>query len=347
MLLTTKIALVIMFSVGFLEVSSRVVHRFKPPLLPYYFEDGATMLPANTDLTVSFTKGTATRYVTDAWGARVGDPALARQRLKDGVFIIGDSQMLGYSVEFRDTFASRLALELTGDAYAARILGAPASHPGTFLPALHKYAPSKLEKQRLVIVGLNLGNDLDELYDEGLSVTHENDPFGKWLLTRSYIYMDAILIRSHWLNPGNNPLGINPIFYMLDSQERVILAREAIRILDELLNRPEIEAEHKLLVIIPADVQLDPAEFSKYRIYYNSDSEFEKWNRRTFALAGTMNALEEYISRQMEQRGHRVIRLSKLIHPGAKPAELFDSTSHHLTVSAHALLAGAILESQR
>jgi hypothetical protein len=345
--LAIKIAVVTVLALAFLELSSRVIHAFKAPLLPYYFEDGATMLPANADLNVSFVRGVTTRYTTDAWGARIAEPAAANQRPKEGVFVLGDSQMLGYSIDFHDTLASKLALALTGDANDARILAAPASHPGTLRPSLDKYAPSKLERQRLVIVGLNLGNDLDELYDEGISVTHENDPLNKWLLPRSYIYMDMMLVRSHWLQPGNYPIGVNPIFYMLNSQERVVLAREAVRIFDELLTNPKIEADHKLLVIIPADVQLDPAMFLKYRRYYSSEVEFDKWNRQAFALAGTMNALEEYIARQMEQKGHHVIRLSKLVTEESRPADLFDSTSHHLTAAAQARLASVILKELR
>lgn len=342
--LALKIALVLVFSLAFLELSSRAIHTFKAPLLPYYFEDGATMLPANADLNVSFLRGVTTRYVTDAWGARIGERPAAAQGPKEGVFVIGDSQMLGYSIDFRDTFASKLAFALTGDANAARILAAPASHPGTFAPSLQKYARSKPERQKLMIVGLNLGNDLDELYDEGISVTHENDPLNKWLLPRSYIYMDMVLVRSRWLRPGDYPIGVNPIFYMLNSQERVILAREAVRILDGLLTDPKIEADHKVLVIIPADVQLDPAVFLKYRRYYSSDVAFDKWNQQAFALAGTMNAIEEYLARQFEQRGYRVIRLSKLVTQENQSVELFDSTSHHLTSTAHALLASAILK---
>jgi hypothetical protein len=226
-------------------------------------------------------------------------------------------------------------------------VGAPASHPGTFRTSLHKYASPKLEKQRLFVVGLNLGNDLDELYDEGVNVTHERDPLGAWLLTNSYLYMDMVLIRSHWLQQGDYPLGINPIFYMLDAQERVILAREAVRCLDELLTDSAIEADQKVIVIVCADIQLDPAEFLKYRRFYSTTAEFDKWNQQVFALAGTMNALEEYISKQLEERGHRVVRLSKLISPDMPPKVVFDSRTHHLSVKAHEAVAQAIVDSLR
>jgi hypothetical protein len=344
--MTVRVILAVAVCLAVLEMPPRVIHWWKAPLLPYYFEQGATMLPRNYDSKVSFYGSPTVRYTTDSWGARISHPALANERLQDGVFVVGDSQMLGYMVDFHQTFASRVASALTGDADAARLLAAPASHPETLGPALHEYAPLKLEKQRLAVVGLNLGNDLDEMYDNAITGKHQTGALEKWLLRNSFLYMDMVLLRSHWLKPGNAPPGINPIFYMLDAQERVILAREAARVLDELLNDPAIEADHKVLVIIPADIQVDLAAFLKYRRYYSSEAEFNKWNQQVFAAAATMNAVEEYVARQMERRGHRVIRFSKLVPQGGA-AGLFDETSHHITAEGHALLAQAILDAVR
>lgn len=331
------------FSAGFIELASRAIHFGKSPLLPYYFERGAALLPSGMDLKASFYGLPENRYVTDAWGARISDPALASSRPGKGMFVVGDSQVLGYMLDFDDTFASKVAKAALGGPQHARILASPANHPETYSTALEEYAPQGLERQRLAVVGLNLGNDLDEMYSEALNWSRDSSPpLSRWLLTHSFLYMDWVLFKSHVLQPGEEPLGINRIFYMLAPDERVILARETVRTLDTALRK--LPADQVMVLIIPADIQLDPKEFLKYRRYYHCDDEFEPWNAAAGEVGAVMNSLETYIAGQLERKGYRVLRLSQLAAgQNSKSDPLFDKTSHHITARTHGLIANAIL----
>ena len=334
--------LIPVLSAGLLELASRIVHLGKAPLLPYYFDHGAALLPPAVDLWASFYGRPANRYTTDAWGARIASPRLANDRLQRGVFVVGDSQALGYMSEFEETFASRVAEAILGEPNAARILAAPANHPETYISALDHYAPAGLEHQRLAVVTLNLGNDLDEMYSEGLAWSRERThPLSAWLLTHSFAYMDCILIRSHRVRGDDDLIGVNKILYMLEPDERIILARQAVERLLELIAR--IPADRQVVLIVPSDLQVNPAELEKYRRYYRSAERFEELQQNAAAFAGMMNAVENYIARRLESGGREVVRFSKLASKRASLV-LFDDSSHHLTPTAHEMITRAILE---
>lgn len=204
------------------------------PLLPYYFKEAAALLPAGSNFTVSFYGGPSTLYVTDAWSARIAEASMAGVRLTGGIFVIGDSQPLGYALDFHETFPSIVAGGLVGNRDAARILAAPSNHPATYQSMLNRYGADPLPRQRLVIASLNLGNDLDEMFMEGWYWARENStPFNRWMALHSFVFNDLRLIRANWLVPGNSPAGVNPVCFMMAPDERVVLAREAVTCLSE------------------------------------------------------------------------------------------------------------------
>src|ERR1043165_2769038 len=290
------------------EAASRTIHRHGAPLLPYAFAQHAALLPANLDLYTSFNWLPPNRYITDAGTARIGNPALADTPPGRGVFVIGDSQMLGYMVDFRQTFPSLLARQLYGSSDNARVLAAPADHPGSYDAMLDHYAGPGTLKPRLLIVGLNLGNDLDELYGEGLNDSRSRtSALQFWFMRHSYAYMDWILIENHVLRAPPEPPGVNPILYMLTPDERIELARQTIDYIEGILRSPRIDAERAVVVITPADYQVDPNEFDKYRQYYTTEAEYERWERNIVAFAAMMNALETYIANDLVKRGHAVV----------------------------------------
>lgn len=98
-----------------------------------------------------------------------------------------------------------------------------------------------------------------------------------------------------------------------------------------------------MVVVFPSDYQVDPREFAKYRMYYRSQSEFDKWNQQIPALASMMNALEEYIAGKLKERGFSVVRFSQVAAEQRAATALFDRGSHHLTPAAHRMLSAAVL----
>jgi hypothetical protein len=329
-------------SVGILELVARGIQLNRLPVLPYFYEGGATVLPGDADLDVWFRGYPPTRYVTDGRGARVADRARGAVRPRRELLVLGDSQALGYMLDFQETFASRVAARLTGDSGAARILAAPASTPASLVPALRRYAAGGLERQRLAVVTLNLGNDLDEMYLEARGQLRE--PAGatrRWLMLHSFLYMDGVLASARLASRNETAAGVNPILYLLQPAERVALARATADGLARLV--AEVPADRKLVVVVPQDVQVDPNELQKYQRYYRDAAEWSRWSARRHDVARMMNALEDFICRELAARGQRVIRLSKLAAARRTGAPLFADTSHHMTAAAHELIADAIV----
>lgn len=340
-----QIVVVSICSVFLLEGATRTFHGFRAPLLPYRFDHGAARLPPNLNLRAAFGAHPSNQYVTDAWGARIERPVLALSRLREGVIALGDSQILGYMLNFEDTFSSLVAAHLIGNREAARLLAAPANHIENMREALEQYNASGAEAQRLLIAGVNLGNDLDEMYSEAMYWTRYHSSYlDDWMLTHSFLWMDWTLIRTQHIPTTSDPVGVNRILYMLDSPERVCLAREAVRTLEEFLDSPSVNAQQKIVVIIPADIQIDPKQFQKYRRYYGGDKEFDLWDKQMAGFAEMMNAIEEYMAAELGRHSRIVIRLSKVVgtHPAAD--RLFDNSSHHLTAESNRLLAQAIVD---
>jgi hypothetical protein len=322
----------------------RLVHRGAAPLLPYSFRDGRPSLPSRLDLRVSYYGQPVNHYATDAGGARVADATLAARDPTGDVLVVGDSQALGYAIDFEHTFASRVAARLIGDARAARILASPAMDPELAGPAVDRYRAGRKDRPRLVLLTVNLGNDLEELFLSGLG--ERGSTSGRahsWLVENSFLYMDLILFRSHRLFPDPTPAGVNLTLITLRPDERVVLAREVDRLLAELAARFP-DASRIAVVIIPTDVQTDPAEFKKYRPYYGTDAEFTQWDRQAESLADMMSAVEDYLAGLLERRHLTVFRLTEMAD-GVVPAQaLFDRSSHHLTDRAHTLIADRIVE---
>jgi len=337
-------AAVVCFAGAFLETVSRVIHLGRYPLLPYYFDASVARLPANRDMKVSFYGGLAHRFVTDSGGARIADPSMAKTNSPNGVFAIGDSQALGYTVDFKQAFPSLVAASLTGDSSNARILAAPAVTPEDFPSMLRDYGHARagVIHQKLFIAVINLGNDLDEIYEEGLNPSPvRTSDRERFLISNSFTYMDWVLLRSHRLINSNEPMGIDPILYMLDPDERIVLAREVADNLDSFLKTVDVAGQNKLIVIIPSDFQVDRREFLKYRRYYRSTASFESWDKRVPAFEEMMNSIESYMADRLTGRGYEVVRFSQL--DGIHDSEVFDESSHHLNATGHGLLAAGIL----
>jgi hypothetical protein len=339
----SAVVIVVCLGAIVLEAASRIVHLGKYPLLPYYFEAGAPRLPGNCNIRVSFYGAPTNQFVTDAGGARIADAPSSMTSLKTGVFVIGDSQALGYTVEFKQTFASLVAAQLTGDPANARILAAPAVTPEAFHSMLNNYEGGRIPQQKLFIAVVNLGNDLDEIYAEGLNPSPvRTSSQERFLLQHSFTYMDWVLLRSNRSTNPNEPAGVNPILYMLAPDERIVLAREVVDNLDSFLKTAAANADNRIVVIVPSDFQVNRREFLKYRKYYRSNSYFASWNDRIPVFAQMMNSVENYMADRLKNQGYTVVQFSQL--KGIHDSEVFDDSSHHLNANGHRLLAAGITQ---
>jgi hypothetical protein len=330
-------------SMCLLELSARLIHKGRLPILPYAFDNGVPYLPACSDSQVSFYGSPSIRYMTDAGGARIGTPRLRHVPPANGVLVLGDSQALGYMLEFDESFGSLVAAKLCGNTNAARLLAAPANHPGFFEETLKRYSTHGLDRQELFILAINMGNDLDELYAEvSLPEPRNTRAAYAWLQCHSLAAMDLVLLKARREQARERRAGVNPILYLLDSAERIILARQVVRYVVQAL--AQARANHKLVLIIPADIQFDPEQMAKYRRYYSDEEGFRSMFVRRNEFAGMLRAIEQYIAAKLIEQGVCVLRFSELAANWNSVEGIFDENSHHLTAASHRLLADAILK---
>ena len=331
-------ALILVVCAGAIEIGSRLAHRGVAPMLPYQYAEGVAQLIPGSDLRAAFSGRPANRYVVDPGGARLAAAVDRSSPLRAGVLVVGDSQALGYMLDYEQTFAALVATAVASQAEMSRILAAPASQPDMFLQALKRYRPFLEGRQRLAIVTLNLGNDLDEMYLAGISsVSTDFD----WLWAHSFAYMDWVLLFSSNVRGEDDLIGVNNVIRKLSSGERVVLARAAADRLLETLNA--LDADEKIVVIVPADYQYDPAQMRKYGQYYTNKTVFGWVLHEAGEYAATMNVLEDYIARRLADSGVKTVRFSGGALAGRDAIDLFDGASHHLTPSAHRAIAREIL----
>ena len=338
--------LAVPLTVVFLEILLRIAHFGRAPLLPFVVGDaGVPSLPPGMNRTVSFWWGPSARYIVDDWGARIARPELGHQRGPAGVLVVGDSQALGYQIPFEETFAAEVSQRLTGQSDAARILASPAMDPEQELFAVKRYAAG-LPRQKLAVLTLNMANDLDEMFVGGQSVRGAPESaLQNALICHSFLYMDWANLWEHYLKTDTGPAGVNAILYATSSDERVVLADQTAGLLREMAR--QIPADRVIVVIIPNKYQLSVKLFQDFRRYYRSQDDFNRWYARIPDAADQMNALETFIAATLRTGNIPVLRFVDLAKSsGDPPADLFESSSEHISARGHQLIADAILRSR-
>ena len=341
-LIAIKTLLVGMMALLFLEGILRLLHFGSKPLVPFCVEQGSPALPPTSDFCAAFRGHPPTRYVTDRVGARIASPKLRRKPFEDGVLVVGDSQILGYGFPFEKTFASLLATDLLGDQDKARILASPGIDPENAEFVIRRYAQTHSHRHRAIICVLNIGNDLDEIYFRGQTEHGLTwGPVTTWLGINSYLYMDWMIVDTQYITPPKHPAGVPRISYGLHPDERVVLADAVV---NQVLENRELlpPSDHYAVVLIPAEVQVSKTQFATNARYYRSHKEFERWSKRTFALATMMSALETYMAKRLKAAGVHVLIGSEIFRQAGSVDRIFGEDSHHLSPYAHRLLADAL-----
>jgi hypothetical protein len=342
-----KLVSVFVFLLLVLEVCARIIHRNSRPIVPYLIEEQSPTLPPGADFSVTLPGHRAARYVTNDFGARVAVEGPRRPSCDgDGVLVVGDSQALGWGIDFENTFASRLAERAVGDRARARILASPATDPEHNLNVLERYESACPRGEKLTVFVLNLGNDLDELYTgRRWPLPQSSRGVGFWLTMHSFFYVDTSLLMRRLGGSKDDPTpGVNGILVRLRPDEQEFLADRAAELMAELVRRAP-PSEHVVVLIIPQDYQVDAGQFDKYQNYYDSEQEFLAWKSRVPEFAEAMNGLERRVVERLEAGGVKVVRFAPVARGAGPAAELFDTYSHHLTPKAYRLVADAILAS--
>src|SRR5690242_4192523 len=103
------------FIVGVLEGGSRLFHWNARPMIPFTLDgNGAPRMVADLDISVRLPGHERIRIITDSLGARVGSRAAALADRRGGILVVGDSQALGWGLDFSATLGAQLGKRLGG-----------------------------------------------------------------------------------------------------------------------------------------------------------------------------------------------------------------------------------------
>jgi hypothetical protein len=331
----------------FLEIAARALQRNSRPLIPAVLDGfGGHRLEKELDLTVKLPHYERMQLTTDATGARIADVAARSANRSDGILFVGDSQVLGWGLSFSETAAARLAQRMHVPLERVTILAAALQDPERELSWARDYTRAHPQRQRIEVVALDLGSDLDEMY---MGRAPDHLPSGSvtsWLSRHSVAFLDFDMLRlalGH--RQKDQHVEVNYSMLLLDDTERAILAEGVTASLDRLV-RALPPADERAVLIIPQDSQVAASQFLKYRSVYRTESDFalhQAAQREAVQHLETFQA--DIVARLKSRLNIPVIVLEPPLRAALNQPSLIDVTSHHLMaagqeVAAQALAAG-------
>jgi hypothetical protein len=346
LLTIVECVVVVAFVAMMLEGLSRLIHLGKRPMIPIIMDaHGAPRMPPGFASTVQFPTRAPFEICTDKLGLRTPHCGMDEPPQELDVLSVGDSQALGWGLDFPQTYTALVASGLrnrrTGD---ARIMAAAATDVERLQSWAQEYRQSTRAKPLLNIVTLNLGNDLDEMFfSRATVVVPRFQAFREWLSVHSVFMLDfAILKNTLSHSEWQTPPGANPVLFALDDDERETLARATANSVERLV-RILPEARNTVVLILPNDYQVAPSEFDKYRKFYPLSEQFESWQRRMPQAVKALDSIEVSIAGLLRERGLRVALPAAQLKK-QDPLRLFDRGSHHFSPLGQQILARSILE---
>jgi hypothetical protein len=168
----------------------------------------------------------------------------------------------------------------------------------------------------------------------------------EWLTTNSYFMLDFTLVKNLLLDEEwRVPPGTNPVLCALDDEERTQLASATADATLKLVAALP-PSHHVVVIVIPADYQVEPGQFDKYRKFYPSKVLFDAWRSRVSESARRLDRVEEILSARLSAAGLQVVSV-KAILQGLDLGAMIDASSHHLTSKGHELVAHVVADALR
>jgi hypothetical protein len=337
--------LVILTCVLLVEGVLRIVQLNERPMIPSIVDRfGATRLQPLLNLPVRLPEYQAIRLVTDEAGARVASVAARDGDRSNGVLFVGDSQVLGWGLSFEHTAASRLAgiIGIPQDKIA--ILAAPAEDPEKEIGWARDYSRRWRQRQRVEVVALNLGNDLEEIYLTRVGTLFPSSGgLPAWLSRHSLAYIDLTLLRASLQGEQGEPHPeVNSAMLWLNEDERKLLAEGAADSVERLFTVLP-PADRRIVMVIPQDSQVRIDEFDKYRRYYSDDADFKLHKAAQEVALDRLEIVQQVIVAKLESRGIKVVLVEPALSQAWGRGQLIDTRSHHLMNAGQEVAARALV----
>ncbi len=256
------------------------------PFLNIYRADAelGVVLEANAATATRSRQGRVTRLETNAQGFRGADwePAPGDAPVQRRVMILGDSQVLGYGVDFADSVGPQLNVRLGLDwqVYAAAV---PTWGPHEYVAALERLAPTY--RPKVVVFVANVANDwfetslpnrrrITERDGWASRVIHTDSestwfPFRRFFMGRSHL---VYAVRQLFKEGASGPppavaVSANRLVSQLPHLRRPVAGHRS-RVTPLLLRAARACARlgcRVVAAVLPMDVQVHPQEWAKYR----------------------------------------------------------------------------------
>jgi hypothetical protein len=305
----------------FLEIFIRIIDRNCYSILPLYFKNNYFSLIENSSFCVKFTGHPYSNYKTNNFGIRINN----LQSEGEKYLLIGDSQAMGYGINFEDHFLFKYLNKKNN--INLEILASPHNDINniTSFTNFYKFDYTKYNK---VFVMINLGVDIDRFVfgwqkNWNKSNTSVDIFLSKYL--KIYPYTKNIFKK----NKISFRPAINPLINYLSIDESKLLIDQIINQYINFLENNNIKNYE--FIIIPPAWYLDHEQIYKYKKYYNK-LEFDNLIKNISYYDLFMEKIIDsfFLIFKSKKIKNKIIQE---IH--FKNEDLFQKNNYHLNIKGH------------
>ena len=327
-----KFLIVIVTVILLLEALLRVSDRNCYSILPIYFDNKHSTLIKDDSFCVKYTGHPKSTYKTNKYGIRINDN---NNKIDDKNLLIGDSQAMGYGINFKDHFLYKY---LKKNKYGnLEILAAPHND----LKSINSFVKTNnfnfIEYNKIFIM-FNLGVDLDRFIfgwqnNWNISNNYIEIKLSKFL--RIYPYVKNVYLKFKKYHFTFRP-SINPYFDYLTDQEIDYLINEIVKQYLLFVNKNRI-TNFEFIVIAPA-WYIDRNQINKYESYYSKD-QFKNLKINYTYFEKSLKRHLNYFEKAFKARNISYKIIDKNIY---NENDLFQSNNYHLNISGHKQVSDAL-----
>ena len=257
--------LIFIFSIAFLEIIIRVIDKNCYSILPFYFDENHSSMLKNEEYCVKYKGHPYAIYKTNKFGIRMNN---RNKDFESYSLLIGDSQALGYGVNFEDHFLYKY-LNYQFDE-GLEILAAPHNDLKSIKSFTEQNNFYFFDYSKVYFL-INMGMDIDRyVFGWQKNWNNSNSVFELKLskIFRIYPYIKNIYLKMKKYHFTFRP-SINPYLDYLTDQESNYLIKSIIE--NYILFVKENSINNFEFIIIAPAWYIDKNQIHKYKNYYNEE----------------------------------------------------------------------------
>ena len=328
-----KFFFILAISIFFLEILLRISDQNCYSILPIYFDNGHSTLIKNESFCVKYTGHPKSIYKTDKFGIRVNNKESQNNGFEN--LLIGDSQAMGYGINFEDHFLFKyLDNNNLGN---LKILATPHND----IKSINSFVQNnnfKFDKYKKIFIMFNLGIDLDRFVFGWQNNWNNSNNFIEiqfFKYFRLYPYLKNIYLKLKKYHFTFRP-SINPYFDYITNQEANYLIDEIIKQYSIFFDNYKI-TNYEFIVIAPA-WYIDNNQINKYKSYY-SDYQFDNLKKNLPHYVERMENNINYFKQVLDRKGFKNTIIDKIIF---HDEDIFHINNYHLNLKGHEKISNVL-----